>query len=182
MLAELKIGSEIASLVGPQEIRTFLEHENSEVTAFRRAAGRLRDATMKSIELTTRRDEKDSTIVGLPMYLLNEPIPLDVPETLNIICHFPTANNNTNSKINCDGMHPCYNRNHNRNRNRGETNQLLIDGGIVRATATAVREMAFSKFKRLLGQNQSASLLSQDYILKVSSSVCNTTTTPITID
>ena len=136
MLAELKIGTEISTLVGPQEIRTFLEHENSEVTAFRRAAGRQRDEAMRAIEIHTNRDEEDR-IHGLPMFLLNEPLPLDIPEALNIVCHFPTANN-ANSKINCD----------------------------VRATATTVRAMAITKFKRVLGQDQSATIRPEDYLLK----------------
>ena len=123
MKDELQIGTEISMLVGSEQIQTFMEYENDEISDFRRAAIRYvesmpattmndsfkltpsipRTGAHNSLRLEEQKiieEERDmvsteNTIAGLPEYVLGEPIPMSIPDTITYTCYYPGDAGNT---------------------------------------------------------------------------------------
>jgi hypothetical protein len=95
MVEELKLGTEISSLVGSEQVGNFLGFENDEVADFRRAV------IQTKAEVSAKLRDKvagDSIVSVLPEYLIGEPLPLNVPERLTITARYSTQ---FNWKVDC---------------------------------------------------------------------------------
>lgn len=137
---ELKLGTEIATLVGSSQLSNFLQYENAEIADFRRCAVQLkREELKKKLERINQfgaGNYKDPRVRVLPEYLIGEPMPLIIPENVKIVGHFPGDM-------------------------KGTVSARPVD------TSNQLQEVLFNKFIRSLGEEKAGGKSAADYVLKV---------------
>eukprot|EP01094_Clydonella_sp_ATCC50884_P017222 TRINITY_DN2958_c0_g3_i1.p1 TRINITY_DN2958_c0_g3~~TRINITY_DN2958_c0_g3_i1.p1 ORF type:complete len:1072 (-),score=431.54 TRINITY_DN2958_c0_g3_i1:1764-4550(-) len=141
MLRELKAATEISELVGNTELRAFLECENPEITHFRRQGAKYKsECDIELLQQQSLENVDEQDIPFLPQYLLNVPLPMVVPDMVSFMCRFPSSD--MNNKVPCSPLQ----------------------------TARDVRDIAFKRYCRALGPEESKKLCATDYLLKVTGS------------
>eukprot|EP01103_Thecamoeba_quadrilineata_P013540 TRINITY_DN3788_c0_g1_i1.p1 TRINITY_DN3788_c0_g1~~TRINITY_DN3788_c0_g1_i1.p1 ORF type:complete len:1188 (-),score=230.45 TRINITY_DN3788_c0_g1_i1:129-3692(-) len=86
LLSEITLNTDIATLLDGELLSTYLNYENPEISSFRR------DINMFRIDLL--QDQGFQTNV-YPEYVHNEPLPMNVPSKVVLLCYFPNGNGTT---------------------------------------------------------------------------------------